>query len=644
MRRLALPVFAALSLALVLPAAAADTPQRREAGQVVFDGVPDIPQALRERLAEYQNARSAGLIDWLDDGSMLIRTRFGETNQVHRVKAPGADRTQLTFFSEPVGEATAVPGNPDMFLYARDVGGAEYYQAWIRDLAGHETLITAPKTRNQSFVFSKDGALLAWAQVTPGDPNYDIVVMDPNDPASRSVVHEGKGAISPIAVSPDGKSLLLGRYNSALSSERFLLDIASGRLTPVRPTPAPAALEGGEFTPDGRSVILLSDENAEVLRPVRIDLATGALTDLVPGARWPTEALDISPDGRTLAYAINEEGASRVFLLDLKSGKSTPLPDQPLGVLAGFHFSPDGRKLGFGVSGATSAGDVYAWDLKRKRLDRWTFSELGGLDPERLVEPTLIHYPTFDGRQIPAHVYRPKGATGRLPVVIQIHGGPESQERPSFNARRQSWVGELGAVVITPNVRGSDGYGKTWLALDNAEKREDSVKDIGALLDWIAAQPDLDASRVAVVGQSYGGYMVLATLGRYDSRLAGAIDLYGISNWTTFLQNTEGYRRDNRRAEYGDERDPAMRAVFDRISPMNFTKDMTKPMMVFQGANDPRVPRSESEQMVARLRGQGNEVWYVLAKDEGHGLSKKSNNDVVRAVELMFLKRVLRIP
>ncbi|MDP3381991.1 MAG: alpha/beta fold hydrolase, partial [Phenylobacterium sp.] len=287
------------------------------------------------------------------------------------------------------------------------------------------------------------------------------------------------------------------------------------------------------------------------------------------------------------------------------------------------------------------SGDVWSWDVGGADLTRWTESELGGLDPAKLVEPALFRYPSFDGRSIPAFIYRPQGVSGKLPVVIQIHGGPEGQEQPSFNPRRQSWVNELGAAVIIPNVRGSTGYGKTYLSLDNAEKREDSVKDIGALLDWVAQQPDLDASRVAVVGQSYGGYMALAVAAHYNDRLVGVIDLYGISDFITFLENTEGYRRDLRRAEYGDERDPAMRAVFEKIAPINMSDRMKKPMMIYQGANDPRVPASESEQMVARLRAQGTEVWYILARDEGHGVHKKSNQEAVRATEVQFLKSVL---
>jgi dipeptidyl aminopeptidase/acylaminoacyl peptidase len=524
------------------------------------------------------------------------------------------------------------------------VGGAEYYQAWIRDLDGHESRITAPNTRNESFVFARDGKRVAWSQVTPGDPNYDIVMADAANPASRRTVHEGKGAMSPSDISADGRRILVNRYNSASFVELFVLDPATGKLASVSPPGRKAAYNGAEFALGDTAVVTLSDDGSDIARPVVFDLATGRMRDLAPGSKWGAESFDASPDGRTIAYAVNEDGWTKVLLRDIATGKALAGPTLPKGVLTALKFSPDGKKLGLSLSTSTASGDVWTYDLAAKALTRWTHSELGGLDPKKLVEPTLFHYPTFDGRQIPAFVYKPAGKTGKLPVVIQIHGGPEGQELPSFNPRRQSWVNELGAAVIIPNVRGSSGYGRAYMDLDNAEKREDSVKDIGALLDWVAKQPDLDASRVAVVGQSYGGYMVLAVAGHYNDRIAGAIDLYGISDWVTFLQNTEGYRRDLRRAEYGDERVPAMRAVFDKIAPIKMSDRMKKPMMVFQGANDPRVPRSESEQMVARLRAQGTEVWYVMAKDEGHGIAKKANQEAVRATEVVFLKKVLKIP
>ena len=614
--------------------------QKREVGNIVYDGAPPTPAELQARLAPYYNARSAVFEDWLPDGSILIATRFGETNQIHRVARPMGARTQLTFFAEPINTAYVQPG-ASRFLYPRDVGGSEYYQAYLRDLSGREVQLTAPNTRNQDFHFSKDGRLVAWAQVTPGDPDYDILVADPANPSGRRKVLEGKGAMAVQDISADARRILVSRYNSATHVELFVLDIATARLTPIGPTGRKVAWQSPSFA-GPNTIVSLSDDGSDVMRPVSVDLATGRIRDLEPGARWGSESLELSPDGRVLAQAVNEEGWSKVVLRDAATGGVLPGPQLPRGVLTALKFSPDGTRLGLSLSTSTASGDVWTYDLKTRALTRWTESELGGLDPARLVEPTLFRYPSFDGRSIPAFIYKPKPArSGKLPVVIQIHGGPESQELPNFNPRRQSWVNELGAAVIIPNVRGSSGYGKAYMDLDNAEKREDSVKDIGALLDWVAKQPDLDASRVAVVGQSYGGYMVLAVAGHYNDRIAGAIDLYGISDWVTFLKNTEGYRRDLRRAEYGDERDPKMKAVFDAIAPIRMSERMRKPMMVFQGANDPRVPRSESEQMVARLRRQGTEVWYVLAMDEGHGIYKKANQEAVRGAEVAFLKKVL---
>jgi dipeptidyl aminopeptidase/acylaminoacyl peptidase len=631
------------ALALAFAAPGLSQPERRSIGAITYDGAPPVPDAISTALAPYYNARSAVFEGWLPDGSMLIVTRFGETNQIHRVARPGGDRTQLTFFSEPVNAALVLPGAA-RYLYRRDVGGAEYYQAWVRDLAGAETQLTAPGTRNDSFVLSRDGKLAAWTQVTPGDPNYDIALADPGNPSTRRIVLEGTGVVAPLAIGPDGKSALVRRRHSVSWSQLSLLDFATGALTPVGPQDRRIAYEGGAFIGDGSSVVVLSDDRSEHLRPVVISLATGAVRDLDPDARWGAEGFTISPDGRVIALTVNEEGYSTLVLRDLATGARLPGPTLPQGVITGAGFSPDGARIGLSLSTSRSSGDVWSYDLKSAALTRWTESETGGLDPRTFVEPALFRYPTFDGRQIPAFIYRPTApATGKRPVVIQIHGGPEGQEQPSFSPRRQSWVNQLGAAVIIPNVRGSTGYGKTYEGLDNAAKREDSVKDIGALLDWVATQPDLDASRVAVVGQSYGGYMVLAVAGHYSDRLAGVINLYGISNWITFLANTEGYRRDARRAEYGDERDPAMRAVFERISPLAMTSRMTKPMMVYQGANDPRVPRSESEQLVAKLRTQGADVWYLLAADEGHGIAKKANQEAVRATEVMFLKKVLGV-
>jgi dipeptidyl aminopeptidase/acylaminoacyl peptidase len=335
-------------------------------------------------------------------------------------------------------------------------------------------------------------------------------------------------------------------------------------------------------------------------------------------------------------------------VLSLPQHREIALPKLPVGLVAGMAFSPDGTRLALTLNTATSPSDAYVIDLATASMTRWTQSEVGGLDTSRFIAPTLVRYPTFDkvkgkARTIPAFVYRPASVPdgSRVPVVINIHGGPESQAMAYFSASTQYLVHALGVAVIYPNVRGSSGYGKSWLRLDNAEKREDSVRDIGALLDWIATQPDLDASRVAVMGGSYGGYMVLATMSLYPERIRAGIDVVGISHFGTFLKNTEDYRRDLRRAEYGDERDPGMRKVFERISPLNNAGRIRAPLFVAQGRNDPRVPFSEAEQIVKAVRANGQPVWYLLFGDEGHGFRKKSNSDYYNAASMLFLKRHL---
>lgn len=621
-------------------ALAATPVARREVGTLVTENVPETPPAVREQLHRYQNTRSASFLDWLADGTMLIATRFGQTPQIHHVKSPGGDRTQLTFFDEPVTSAAAQPIVPGAFVFARDAGGDEYFQGYASAVEGGEALVTEPKTRNTGFVFSPDGTLLAWSRVTPGKGDYDIMLMRTGQPATRRVALKGKGAVGPVAFSADGGRILFRRAISAQSSKVFVLETATGRVTEINPTRKLIAYSGGEFTPDGRRVLMLSDEKSEVARLVDYDLASGRKTVVADGGAWEIEAFDLSENGRLLAYGINEDGRSRVVVADVVTRRALPPPELPVGVLADLKFSPDALRLAIGLNSATAPADVWTWNIAEASLVRWTHSEMGGLKPADMVEPSLIRFASFDRRQIPAWVYRPKAVKEPTPVIIDIHGGPEGQSRPGFSTTYQYWVNALGATVIAPNVRGSTGYGKTYLALDNAMKRQDSVRDIGALLDWIATQTDLDKSRVVVSGGSYGGFMTLAALAAYNDRLAGAIDTVGISDFTTFLTHTEGYRRDLRRVEYGDERDPKMKAEFDRISPLNLTDKMTKPLFVIAGFNDPRVPWTEGEQMVAKVRANGGDVWWMMAKDEGHGFRKKQNRDALREAETLFLRKV----
>ncbi|RPI80293.1 MAG: S9 family peptidase, partial [Planctomycetaceae bacterium] len=342
-----------------------------------------------------------------------------------------------------------------------------------------------------------------------------------------------------------------------------------------------------------------------------------------------------------VAFTTNEDGGSALYLL---TGAERRRFELPLGTVAGIEFSPDGRQLGFTLGRADQPADAHSVDLSSGQLTRWTYSEVGGLDPATFVGARLIRFPSFDGREVPAYVFAPRQAapSRKVPVLIDIHGGPESQYRPAFNGIDQFFCQELGFAVVRPNVRGSAGYGKTYLRLDNAEKREDSVRDIGALLDWIARQPELDASRVAVMGGSYGGYMTLASLTNFGERIKAGVDIVGIASFRSFLKNTSSYRQDLRRAEYGDERDPRMREFFERIDPLENAGRIRSSLLVAHGRNDPRVPFSEAEQIVAKVRATGRPVWTVYADNEGHGFAKRPNRDYLTAVIALFLQSALK--
>ena len=634
-------LFAATTLLALAAAASAQQVATRTVGAATLENVPTIPAEVTEAVSRYQQSRSAGVADWADDGSLLITTRFGATAQLHRVAGPGMDRRQITFAAEPIAGARSIPGS-DRILYGRDTGGDEWFQLYAMGPDGRSVQLTETGTRNSGPVIARDGRRIFWSRSSRGSGDYSILSADPADPASRVVIHRGAGAIGPNDVSPDGRTLLLSRALSNIEQKLYVMPVAGGTPREIA-TGTPALLQGARFGRGGTTVLAVSDRGSDVKRLVEIDVASGRMTPISPASKWNVEDFDLSDDGRVLAYAVNEDGYSRVVVRDLVARRALPQPTLPAGVVGTMRLSPDGQRLAIGLASPTAPGDVWVWDTGAGKLTRWTESEIGPIDRATLPEPKLVRFKSFDKLSVPAFVYRPrKAAAGaKTPVLISIHGGPEAQARPGWSPTIASFVDTLGATVIVPNVRGSDGYGTRYLNLDNAEKREDSVKDIGALLDWIAKQPDLDASRVAVIGGSYGGYMSLAAMTMYSDRLAGGVDLFGIGDWTTFLEKTEAYRRDLRRAEYGDERTPAMKAVFARISPRANVARITKPMLIEQGANDPRVPRAESEQMVAALRARGVPVSYLLFADEGHGWRKKPNSDLSLQVETVFLRGVL---
>ncbi|MCO1334848.1 prolyl oligopeptidase family serine peptidase [Microbulbifer sp. OS29] len=626
-------------------------------GQLVLEDIPTIPPSIIEELNRYQNVRSASFRGWDMDGTgIYVSTRFGEVDQLHKVETAGGARRQLTFFDEPIGSIMTRPEHRQL-AFTMDVGGNEYAQIFLFDAqSGSSEMITDGQSRNGAILWNKQGSAMAYQSTRRDGKSNDIwlTTFADGQREERLILQSEDGSWwGPSAFSQSGSQLLVMQYISSTRSKVHLLTLDSGELSLLagdgekdsRNFPA-------GFSYDGGSVYVVSDRGGEFTQLIRKDLSSGNETVITADIPWDISSFTLSEDGRRGAFVANENGISSLYLYEPRSDRYHKVDSLPIGVIGGIKFNPKGDKLALSLNTPKTPTDSFVLELNRRPLSsgdltRWTFSEVGGLNTEYFVEPKLIHYPTFDQendkpRKIPAFVYKPRNPKGPVPVIISIHGGPEGQYRPVFSSKYQLWLEKLGVAVIAPNVRGSAGYGKSYLAMDNGYEREGSVKDIGALLDWIATQPDLDAERVAVFGGSYGGYMVLASSVYYSDRLKAAVDIVGISNFVTFLTNTKSYRRDLRRVEYGDERDPQMRAFLEKISPNNHVEKIQVPMFVVQGQNDPRVPVTEAEQIVAALRKNGNQVWYMNALNGGHGYRKKENNDAfTQATALFFAEHLL---
>ena len=644
---LAVAVLAALCGAPVRTAhaqARTPTPVRQERGNLVLDGIPAADAALAARLERYLHARDATFLDWLSDGGMLIATRFGDVEEIHRLAAPLGMREQLTFYPEPVSVARAAqtPG-AEGFAFLKDQGGDENAQVYYYRLADHSVrLITDGKSLHGSVIWSHDGRRIAFYGNDRDGVRFDVYVADIGGGAPRLIIGGGTDTWYPLDWSIDDRKLLVQKYYSISESYLYIADTATGALTPLDKSSRKIGIRSARFAPDGRGVYVVSDEDGEFAQLHYVDPVTHESRKLTAHIPWDIDSFDASSDGRYLAYVANADGVSRLTVIDNTQKLEIIPPGIPDGHISNVRFDRSGRRLAFSAETAQTPRDVYVYDLKSNAVERWSRSETGPVDASTFVSAERIRYPTWDRidgqpRLISAYVYQPR-TSGPHPVIINIHGGPESQYRPDFDAFTQFLVNELGYVVIAPNVRGSAGYGKSFLALDNGVLREDAVKDIGSLLVWIGLQRDLDRDRVVVMGGSYGGYMALASLAAYNDRLRGGIDVVGISNFVSFLSGTSAYRRDLRRAEYGDERDTRMRGFLSRISPLTNAASIRRPLLVVQGLNDPRVPRAESEQLVARIRAGGGEVWYLAAKDEGHGFRKKTNRDFYLQTAAMFLQ------
>lgn len=643
MRYLAVLAALALPFAPALAAGEEAPAVEPKPAALVADGVPAVPAALAAATRPYLEYRTAAFVGWNPaDRSMLVATRFGNTAQLHRIARPLGAREQLTFEAEPVSHGGWAPGTGDVMLIEKDIGGSEFYQIFaMKD--GRLTMLTDGKSRNSLDAWSKDGSLVAFTSTRHNGRDNDIYVMNPRDPASARLAGQvNSNGWSVAGFAPDKSWALVQRSASVEKTDLFRLDLASGKMTPVGNHAKKIAFSGASFGSDG-TIWVASDAGSDVQRLGTLDPATGAFTPRGPAGKWDVEAFDISGDGRFIAYAVNEAGVSRLRVLDVASGRARTVDALPAGVIGHIDIAPWGA-IGIGFTSARSAADAYSIDPETLAVTRWTQSETGGLDAARNVEPELVSIKSFDGTEMSGFLYRPDPAKfpGKRPLIMHVHGGPESQWRPEYLGSTNYIVNELGVAYFYPNVRGSTGYGKRFVGLDNGPfKREDSVKDMGVFLDVLAKDTRLDASRFGLTGRSYGGYMCYAAATHFADKLRANLCVVAISDFVTFLENTQEYRRDLRRVEYGDERVPAERKKLMEISPLTRVADIKKPLFVVTGANDPRVPASEADQIVAAIRKNGGTAWHLVGTNEGHGFAKKENADYNFWASLLFWKQYL---
>ena len=642
MTRIYLLLLMALPFVSAVPASALP---RVERGNLIFDNIPEPAAGLTEKLDAYLNARQATPLGFSPKGQLLISTRFGDVDQLHLVERPAGERRQLTFLREPVTQAAFSPDpGRSAYVYLEDVGGNENAQLYYQRLGEPGAkLLTDGKSLNGGPVWSNTGREVAFFSTARDGVSYDIDIVDPEAGSLPRLAVTGDGAAwYPLDWSPDDRKLLVLKYLSISEAYLYVVDLSSGQKREVEPVPTKVGIAGAKFSRDGQGVYLISDLDSEFAQLRYVNLFTGDKTVISGRLSWDIEELAISRDGHYLAYVSNEAGIDKLNVLDLRTHQDLIAPKLPAaGIIGSLSFDAAGNRLAFGFAAPNRPRDAYVLDIAANALEAWTHSEAGAVDLARFVTPRLTQFPTFDRtdgrqRQIPVYVYEPS-APGPHPVLITLHGGPESQFRPGFDPWLQYVVNELGIAVVAPNVRGSSGYGKSYLALDNGTLREDAVKDMGALLVWLGLQKAFDAKQAVVSGGSYGGYLTLATLVNFSERVRGGVDYSGIADFVSFLTNTAPYRQNQRRAEYGDERDPDMRAYLRRISPLTNAERISRPLLIVHGKNDPRVPLSEAEQIVYRVRSKGGEVWYLQASDEGHGFRKKQNRDAYYRTFAQFL-------
>ena len=618
---------------------------------IAMEGVPTIPVELRRALNHYRAGAGFAFDGWLGGRrEVLVRAGASPSGQVFSVVTPHAPPHQLTSIAGRVLGVVPRPGrNQFAMLYDRD--GDEAVQVALFDIAsGRAIRLTDGRSRHSSPRWSPDGRLLALTGDARNGRDYDLLLVDPESPGEgpRTVL-ELRGLSTVEDWSPDGSGVLVVDVDPDRGTLLMDVDVQAGEsatLLPSASSPTVHSPSDPRWTADGRSIIAAIYDGGEFRRLGRIDPEAGSVAILADSITSDLESFALADDGKTLAAAFHDDGYSSLRILDARDGRELARPSLPDGQIGAIQFRPGATEVGFTLETPSEPSTVYSLIVKSGVVARWTSSTDPGASAGSGAVPDRFRYRSFDGRLIPAFIHRPDRGRfpGPRPVLVDLHGGPQAQARPGPLGPDGYLVDALGMALVVPNVRGSSGYGLSYMRLDDRSHREDAVRDVEALLDWIDQQPDLDASRVALRGGSYGGYLVLASLGRFGGRVAAGIDIAGISNFETFMADQPPLRLELLRHEFGDERDPSDRAFLRAISPIRRAEEIRTPLLVVQGENDPRVPVEEARQIVEALRDNAIPAWYVLASDEGHGFSRGENRDFLRLVEARFLIEHLRRP
>lgn len=623
--------FACAAILVLLPSLAlAQEKTVPTPANVKVEGMPPIPQSILDGMARYAQFRQALMQAWHPTKrEMLITTTLGPQPQIYLVEGPRRDRSQLTWLPNGVSSLNASPSfdpaDPNTVVFQYDPGGGEGRSLYRYDMTtGDTTLATSSKTR-YVHVWSRQGKWIAFDSSERNGKDRDLYVMQPSDPKSKRLVAQVEGAFGAQDWSPDGSTLLVTEFFGNSETYIWRVDVKTGVKTALTPRDGEkVGWFNARFSADGKRVYAISDRDGD-WRIWRCEVAACKWTAVTPPGVFvdPPGAgagasFELSPDGAMIAAVIDHGSTTELQVFDAGTFKPRPLPAMPKGQVTQLHWRPGSREIGFTFGSVDAQGDAYSIDASLGTLTRWTASEKG-FNPALLPPPEVIEWKSFDGTTISGILYRAAAKfTGPRPVLVSLHGGPDGRERALFRGRSNYFLNELGVAIIYPNVRGSLGFGHKFEQMDNGKLRDGAIKDVGALLDWVAGRPEFDKDRVVLIGNSYGGWLALESAIVYNSRIRGVIEGAGMTNFVTFLEQTDGPRQENRRQEYGDERDPQMREYLLSLSPVTRAAELKKPVLMIQAGKDPRVPVTQGQELLKAMKGSTPNVWYVEFTEANH--------------------------